>query len=59
MADRSKRVLKDESGGLFVDSRGAGANIAETAAFMQGDKQILIFSDAGGTGYLIQELYIK
>ncbi|MEH1908070.1 strawberry notch-like NTP hydrolase domain-containing protein [Nostoc sp.] len=47
---RSKRVLKDESGRLFVDSRGAGVNIAETAAFMQGDKQILIFSDAGGTG---------
>ncbi|MDZ8035726.1 strawberry notch-like NTP hydrolase domain-containing protein [Nostoc sp. DedSLP04] len=47
---RSKRVLKDESGRLFVDSRGGGANIAETAAFMQGDKQILIFSDAGGTG---------
>ncbi|WP_138506079.1 strawberry notch family protein [Nostoc sp. PA-18-2419] len=47
---RSKRVLKDESGRLFVDSRGGGANIAETAAFMQGDKQILIFSDTGGTG---------
>ncbi len=47
---RSKRVLKDDSGRLFVDSRGGGANIAETAAFMQGDKQILIFSDVGGTG---------
>jgi hypothetical protein len=47
---RSKRVLKDESGRLFVDTRGSGANIAETAAFMNGDKQILIFSDAGGTG---------
>ncbi|MCC5655121.1 strawberry notch family protein [Nostoc sp. XA013] len=47
---RSKRVLKDDSGRLFVDSRGSGANIAETNAFMQGDKQILIFSDAGGTG---------
>ncbi|WP_392530086.1 strawberry notch-like NTP hydrolase domain-containing protein [Nostoc sp. C117] len=47
---RSKRVLKDEAGRLFVDSRGSGANIAETNAFMAGDKQILIFSDAGGTG---------
>jgi hypothetical protein len=47
---RNKRVLKDDSGRLFVDSRGSGANIAETAAFMNGDKQILIFSDAGGTG---------
>ncbi|MBD2682942.1 MULTISPECIES: strawberry notch family protein [Nostoc] len=47
---RSKRVLKDDYGRLFVDSRGSGANIAETNAFMQGDKQILIFSDAGGTG---------
>ncbi|WP_341529988.1 strawberry notch family protein [Nostoc sp. UHCC 0302] len=47
---RSKRVLIDESGCLFVDSRGSGANIAETAAFMNGNKQILIFSDAGGTG---------
>lgn len=47
---RSKRVLKDDSGRLFVDSRGSGANIAETAAFMADEKQILIFSDAGGTG---------
>ncbi|WP_242054347.1 strawberry notch C-terminal domain-containing protein [Nostoc sp. FACHB-888] len=47
---RSKRVLKDDSGRLFVDSRGGEANIAETAAFMADEKQILIFSDAGGTG---------
>ncbi len=47
---RSKRVLKDENGRLFVDSRFCGANIAETAAFMADEKQILIFSDAGGTG---------
>ncbi|BBD70265.1 hypothetical protein NIES4072_66310 [Nostoc commune NIES-4072] len=33
-----------------MDSRGNGANIAETTAFMSGEKQILIFSDAGGTG---------
>ncbi|MBE9209442.1 strawberry notch family protein [Nostoc sp. LEGE 06077] len=47
---RSKRVLKDESGRLFVDSRSSGANIAETTAFMADEKRILIFSDAGGTG---------
>ncbi|MFN6442097.1 MAG: strawberry notch C-terminal domain-containing protein [Nostoc sp. DedSLP01] len=47
---RSKRVLLDELGRLFVDYRGSGANIAETATFMNGNKQILIFSDAGGTG---------
>ncbi|MHC0068001.1 strawberry notch-like NTP hydrolase domain-containing protein [Nostoc sp. UIC 10890] len=47
---RSKRVLKDEAGRLFVDSRSSGANIAETTAFMSDQKQILIFSDAGGTG---------
>jgi len=47
---RSKRVLKDDDGRLFVDSRGSGANIAETTAFMADEKQILIFSDAGGTG---------
>lgn len=33
-----------------IEFSGAIANIAETNAFMQGDKQILIFSDAGGTG---------
>ncbi|MHC5825742.1 MAG: strawberry notch C-terminal domain-containing protein, partial [Nostoc sp.] len=47
---RNKRVLKDSTGRLFVDSRGNGANIAETTAFMGDEKQILIFSDAGGTG---------
>jgi hypothetical protein len=47
---RSKRVIKDESGRLYVDNRTSGANIAETTAFMSDQKQILIFSDAGGTG---------
>jgi predicted RNA methylase len=47
---RSKRVLKDQSGRLFVDTRSSGANIAESTAFMSNEKQILIFSDAGGTG---------
>lgn len=47
---RSKRVLKSEAVRLFVDSRGSGANVAETTAFMADEKRILIFSDAGGTG---------
>ena len=31
-------------------SRPASANFAETAAFMDDDKRVLVFSDAGGTG---------
>ena len=34
----------------FVESRAGSANLAETAAFMDDQKRILIFSDAGGTG---------
>ena len=33
-----------------VETRPASANFAETAAFMDDDKRILVFSDAGGTG---------
>jgi hypothetical protein len=35
---------------LGVENRPASSNIAETQAFMDGKKSILIFSDAGGTG---------
>ena len=35
---------------LALRNRPASANLAETAAFMQGDKRILVFSMAGGTG---------
>jgi hypothetical protein len=35
---------------LVVESRAGSANLAETAAFMDDQKHILIFSDAGGTG---------
>ena len=35
---------------LCVETRPASANFAETAAFMDDDKRILVFSDAGGTG---------
>ena len=35
---------------LCVENRPASSNIAETQAFMDGKKNILVFSDAGGTG---------
>ena len=50
---RSRRVLRitDAKGErLALRSRPASANLAETAAFMDGQKRILVFSMAGGTG---------
>ncbi len=50
---RSRRVLKiaDARGErLALRGRPASANLAETAAFMDGSKRILVFSMAGGTG---------
>ncbi len=50
---RTRRVLKvtDARGErLALRSRPASANLAETAAFMDGTKRILVFSMAGGTG---------
>ena len=47
---RSQRPVKDASGALRIERRSASANAAETRAFMAGEKAILIFSDAGGTG---------
>jgi len=46
---RSRRIVR--KGERFaVENRAASANLAETAAFMDDMKRILIFSDAGGTG---------
>ncbi len=47
---RSIRPLKSQEGTLFIDKRAASSNSSETQAFMNGEKDILIFSDAGGTG---------
>ena len=50
---RSRRVLRivDAKGErLALRSRPASANLAETAAFMDGSKKILVFSMAGGIG---------
>ena len=48
---RSRRVLRvTDAGGdrLALRARPASANLAETAAFMDGTKRILVFSMAGG-----------
>lgn len=47
---RSIRPLKSQDGALFIEKRSASSNSSETRAFMDGEKEILIFSDAGGTG---------
>lgn len=51
---RSSRVvpLPDEHGDLHLvdQKRGKAANSADVEAFQNGDKRILVFSDAGGTG---------
>jgi hypothetical protein len=50
---RSRRIVRKGEGNsarLVVESRAGSANLAETAAFMDDQKRILIFSDAGGTG---------
>ena len=47
---RSRRLVPDAAGRLRLESRGSRANIADAEAFMAGTKQILLFSDAGGTG---------
>jgi predicted RNA methylase len=50
---RSRRIVRragEDGDRLCVESRPASANVAETAAFMDDEKRILVFSDAGGTG---------
>jgi hypothetical protein len=47
---RTRRLVVTADGGQKLERRSARSNLAETDAFMRGDKRILIFSDAGGTG---------
>lgn len=50
---RSRRIVRKKTDGgdvLAVESRSGSANLAETQAFMDDEKPILVFSDAGGTG---------
>jgi predicted RNA methylase len=46
---RSRRIVRRDDR-LCVENRPASANYAETATFMNDEKRVLIFSDAGGTG---------
>jgi predicted RNA methylase len=46
---RSRRIVR-KGDCLAVENRAASANLAETQAFMDDAKRVLIFSDAGGTG---------
>jgi predicted RNA methylase len=46
---RSRRVIR-KGERLMVENRAGSANLAETAAFMDDVKRILVFSEAGGTG---------
>ncbi|TWB89288.1 strawberry notch-like protein [Bradyrhizobium macuxiense] len=46
---RSRRIVR-KGDRLVVENRAGSANLAETSAFMDDLKRILVFSDAGGTG---------
>lgn len=47
---RARRLVSTADGRQKVENRTSRSNLIETEAFMRGDKSILIFSDAGGTG---------
>lgn len=47
---RTKRLVTGADGRQLVETRSARMNQVEAAAFMEGRKRILLFSDAGGTG---------
>lgn len=46
---RSRRIVRNGNR-LAVEIRAPSANLAETNAFMDDTKRVLVFSDAGGTG---------
>lgn len=47
---RTRRLVTNAAGCRKVENRTARANLVEADAFMRGEKRILVFSDAGGTG---------
>ncbi len=47
---RSRRIVKSDDGRMMVQSRSSLAGLSEAQQFMEDEKKILIFSEAGGTG---------
>ena len=51
---RSRRIVRKQGQAgtdrFAVEARAGSANLAEAQAFMDDEKRILVFSDAGGTG---------
>lgn len=47
---RSRRIVRTRDGRMKVENRPASSNLGEAQAFMNDEKRILVFSDAGGTG---------
>ena len=47
---RSKRVVRNESGSMQLEKRSPSQTAEEAKDFNKGNRRILIFSDAGGTG---------
>ncbi|CAL8975518.1 hypothetical protein RHODGE_RHODGE_02661 [Rhodoplanes serenus] len=51
---RSRRIVRKTGANgidrLMVENRAASASLADVAAFMDDQKRVLVFSDAGGTG---------
>lgn len=47
---RKRSIIRTIDGHLAVENRPGSSNLSETQSFMNDDKAILIFSDAGGTG---------
>lgn len=47
---RARRLVVAPDGTQGIEKRSGRSNVVETEAFMRGDKRLLVFSDAGGTG---------
>ena len=47
---RTRRLITQGDGSQTLEARSHRSNIVETQRFMSGEKSILVFSDAGGTG---------